>query len=136
MVNSPYHQLAQWLVNAVEPVRSRLARHSLRDSFEFVSVNNDVNAANKKLSSFDVQSLFTNVPINEVINSIHEYAAEHKLQLRLPLFDLERLLRLCTTGVRFLFDGNYYIQSDGVAMGSPLRPVLADIFMGYVEQQA
>ena len=34
-----------------------------------------------------------------------------------------------------LFDGNYYDQIDGVAMGSPLRPVLANLFMGFYEKQ-
>ena len=34
-----------------------------------------------------------------------------------------------------LFDGNYYDQIDGVAMGSPLRPVLANLFMGFYNKQ-
>ena len=32
----------------------------------------------------------------------------------------------------FVFDGKYYVQIDGVAMGSPLAPILADIFMNHV----
>ena len=40
------------------------------------------------------------------------------------------------TNVQFYFDGVYYKQVDGVAMGSPLGPVLADIFMGYIEEKA
>ena len=34
-----------------------------------------------------------------------------------------------------LFDGNYYDQIDGVAMGSPLRPVLANLFIGFYKKQ-
>ena len=34
----------------------------------------------------------------------------------------------------FLFDGLFYDQVDGEAMGSPLAPVLANLFMGYHEQ--
>ena len=30
-----------------------------------------------------------------------------------------------------LFNGSFYDQIDGVAMGSPLAPVLANLFMGY-----
>ena len=33
----------------------------------------------------------------------------------------------------FLFKGNFYDQVDGVAMGSPLAPVLANFFMGHHE---
>ena len=34
-----------------------------------------------------------------------------------------------------MFDGQYYDQVDGVAMGSPLRPVLANIFMCQFEEK-
>ena len=33
-----------------------------------------------------------------------------------------------------LFDGEYYEQVDGVTMGSPLRPIFANIFLSYHEQ--
>ena len=33
-----------------------------------------------------------------------------------------------------MFDGLYYDQVDGVAMGSPLGPVLANIFMCHFEE--
>ena len=39
------------------------------------------------------------------------------------------LLLLCTKNVHFTCNRQIYIQVDGVAMGSPLAPLLADIFM-------
>ena len=35
----------------------------------------------------------------------------------------------------FIFNGTFYNQRDGVAMGSPLAPVLANIFMGFHESK-
>ena len=35
----------------------------------------------------------------------------------------------------FLFNGKFYSQVDGVAMGSLLAPVLANIFMGFYESK-
>ena len=35
----------------------------------------------------------------------------------------------------FIFNGQYYDQIDGVAMGSPLGPVLVNIFMGHFEEK-
>ena len=40
-----------------------------------------------------------------------------------------------TKQTHFLYDGQYYDQIDGVAMGSPLGPKLANLFMGHFEKE-
>ena len=44
------------------------------------------------------------------------------------------LLLLCTKNVHFSYDGDIYTQPDGVAMGLPLGPVLAGIFVVELER--
>ena len=46
---------------------------------------------------------------------------------------MKELLILCTKSVHFAFNNQTYIQVDGVAIGSPLGPVLANIFMVELE---
>ena len=46
---------------------------------------------------------------------------------------MKELLFLCTKNVHFTFNNQIYIQLDDVAMGSPLGPVLANIFMVELE---
>ena len=41
---------------------------------------------------------------------------------------------MATAQTHFLFNGSFYDQIDGVAMGSPLAPVLANLFMGHHEK--
>ena len=53
--------------------------------------------------------------------------------MKISRSDLKQLFQYATSGTHFFFDGNFYDQIDGVAMGSPLGPVLANIFMGYHE---
>ena len=48
---------------------------------------------------------------------------------------LRKLLHKATTEVEFSCNGELYRQVDGVAMGSPLGPVLANIFVGFCENQ-
>ena len=47
---------------------------------------------------------------------------------------MKDLLHLCTKHVDFSHGGKIYIQIDGVAMGSPLDPMLANIFMISLEE--
>ena len=54
---------------------------------------------------------------------------EYKIDTKMPKSILKELLYLCTKHIHFKFDNEIYIQCDGVAMGSPLRPLLANIFM-------
>ena len=47
---------------------------------------------------------------------------------------MKELLHLCTKKVHFIFNGEIHIQTDGVAMGIPLGPELANIFMVELEK--
>ena len=48
--------------------------------------------------------------------------------------DLKTLFSFATAETHFLFKGVFHDQTDGVAMGSPLAPVLANLFMGHHEK--
>ena len=82
------------------------------------------NIKGRKLASLDVVSLFTNVPIVETIKIILDTIRIKNISVGLSLNDLEKLLLLCVADVQFIFNENYYTQVDGVAMGSPLGPIL------------
>ena len=90
---------------------------------------------NHLLFSFDVKSLFTNVPLDETIETISIIIYEKiEISTDITKSEMKELLNLCTKSVPFTFDGNIYLQNDGVAMGSPLEPVLANIFMVELER--
>ena len=89
--------------------------------------------------SYDVSSLFTNVPLDETIDILARKAFENNwfndtYDLNLTRSDLVDLLHVATMGQLFQFDGTLYKQTDGVAMGSPLRPLLANVFMCSIEE--
>jgi len=89
------------------------------------------------LVSFDVESLFTNVPTRETINIILDLAFKGNKEVfqNLSRTELEKLLIVCTQESHFQFDGEYYDQIDGVAMGSPLGPLFANAFMSNFERR-
>ena len=85
--------------------------------------------------SFDVASLFTNVPLEETIEIIFKkiYIINKETTTDIPKQEMKELLKFCTKNVHFTFNKETYIQVDGVAMDSPLGPVLGNIFMVELE---
>ena len=79
--------------------------------------------------SYDVTSLFTNIPLEGTIHLTSDLLFEAKPDLKIRRKDLQKLFQFATSQTNFLFNGSMYDQVDGVAMGSPLAPIHANIFM-------
>ena len=50
--------------------------------------------------------------------------------------DIILLLEFCLKNTYFSFQGQFYEQVEGAAMGSPVSPILANLYMEYLEQKA
>ena len=139
MTNAPQHQMARWLVRVLTPVVDKYSKHTIKDTFEFCdhiekfAAQSD--ATDLFLCSFDITSLFTNVPLEETLKICLEtlYRDADVPKPSIPENILEKLLFKATKDVEFSFDGVMYRQIDGIAMGSPLGPTLANIFVGHCE---
>ena len=101
----------------------------------FVSEVTRLHTVNKFMVSFDVKSLFTNIPLIESINLAVDYIMKGNPDMKLRRANLTKLFFFATAQTHFSFLGNFYDQIDGVAMGSPLAPVLANLFMGHHEKR-
>ena len=87
------------------------------------------------MGSLDVDSLFTNIPLEETIEiCTNELFKESETIEGLSKTEFKELLSLATKDSHFIFDGTLYKQIDGVAMGSPLGPTLANAFLVYHEK--
>ena len=91
------------------------------------------------LTSFDVSSLFTSVPIDPALNIIKDLLEkDEKLNNRtvLPEQHIIELLGLCLCNTYFSFQNKFYEQVEGAAMGSPVSPIVANLYMEYFERKA
>ena len=80
------------------------------------------------LVSFDVKSLFTNVPLDKEIKTfLNRIYHKNEILIHVTKSETKELLKLYTKNVHFTFD--CFFQNDGTAMGLPLGPVLVNIFM-------
>ena len=76
--------------------------------------------------SFDVVSLFTKVPVEESLTLLSQHFNK----------DILALYKHVLTSIYFFVDGRFYEQTDGVTMGSPLSPVIANFYMEDFEMKA
>ena len=89
--------------------------------------------------SLDVVSLFTKVPTDETLAVVWDkLAADPFLEecTCIPIDNLIEMLTFCVETSYFGMGSDIYWQEEGLAMGSPLSPVLANIYMEYFEEMA
>lgn len=87
------------------------------------------------MCSFDVASLFTCVLLNETIVALDYTFGDTDKINGLSRSQFKKLLEMATKETNFIFNDKIYDQIDGVAMGSPLASVLANIFMRHLEEK-
>ena len=89
--------------------------------------------------SFDVKSLFTNVPVIEALEVVNRKLNEDVTLMErtdLSPAQVTHFLQLCVQTTFFKFQGSYYEQTDGTTMGSPVSSVVANIYMEMFEELA
>ncbi|XP_064469430.1 uncharacterized protein LOC135384139 [Ornithodoros turicata] len=91
------------------------------------------------MMSFDVISLFTNVPIDVALSVVRtKLRADVDLEDRtdLSVEDILELLKLCLGQTFFQFKNRFFKQTDGCPMGSPISTTIANLVMEFVEDKA
>ena len=84
--------------------------------------------------SFDVESLFTSIPLDECIEVAITYIYQGNPLIKISPTDLKTLFSFATAETHFSFKGVFYEQIHGVAMDSYLSAVLAILFFGHHEK--
>ena len=86
------------------------------------------------MGSLDVDSLFTNIPLEETINICTNLLYNNEDVIEgINKSEFKNLLSLATQESYFIFNDVLYKQKDGVAMGSPLGPTMANVFLSFYE---
>ena len=87
------------------------------------------------MGNLDVDSLFTNITLEEAIDICASTLLENTERIAgLSRKELEEVLPLATKVSYFIFNGKLYKQVDGVVVGSPLCRVLTNAFVAYFKK--
>ena len=87
--------------------------HCASDTFTFVQDIQSLSMFGKFMVSFGVESLFTNIPLEECIAV--NYISESNPDLKLTESELRSLFTVATANTHFLFNGSFYDQIDSEA---------------------
>ena len=88
---------------------------------------------------YDVSALFTSIAVKSAIqiikNKLEQDTELHK-RTTMSTNNILELLEFCLCNTNFLFQGQFYEQTKGPAMGSPVSPVVANLKVEYFEHRA
>ena len=110
---------------------------SVKNSYQFTDFIKTIpNANNLTMVSFDITSLFTNIPVDETNNIIINklFPQNDTVFNNFTKSEFKSLLNTATKNNSFLFNSVLYEQIDGVGMGQPCAPTLAEIFLTHHEK--
>ena len=86
-----------------------------------------------------MSALFTSVPIDPALNIIKDLLEKgHTLKERtaMAVSDIIILLEFCLKNTYFSFQDQFYEHVEGAAMGSPVSPIVANLYMEFLEHKA
>ncbi|XP_072042470.1 uncharacterized protein [Amphiura filiformis] len=130
---------AKFVADLLAPLVGKSDRH-LKNSADLVDKLSGVFVGEDEcLVSYDVTALFTSVPVDESVNIIHDLlTSDTTLSARTKLTpqQITDLLTVCLKTTYFVHDGQFYSQCEGAAMGSPVSPIIANLFMEHLETLA
>ena len=93
----------------------------------------------QKLVSYDVTPLFTSVLVDKALEVITERLQEDDTltsHTDMTIPQIIDLLNFCLNTIYFIYNGAYYQQTHGAAMGSPISPLVANCYMEQFEEVA
>ena len=131
-IKTPSCNLAKILVPLIEPITK--SKFTVKNSFEF---SKEIYEQNPEyfMANHDIESLFTNIPLEETIKICCDSLYKNQeLLCNTNKNQFQKLLRDSLSRNYFFFDGIIYQQVDRVATGSPLGPNLANTFLAHYEQ--
>ena len=138
-VNTFAYDLSAYLANILSPLTGK-SEYTVTNSAHFVStVSNEMILDNEIMVPFDVESRFTNVPIDAAVQTaLQKLVNDPNLTDRTTLTpaQIADLLTFVLRSAYFQYNGSIYEQKYGAAMGSPLSAVIANLYMESFEEQA
>ena len=131
--------VAKVLSRVIQPLVGK-SPHNIQSTGDFVSkAKRFTLQLGECLSSYDVTSLFTSVPIDPALNVIKDLLEKDEKSNDRTVLSVQNIIELlgfCLHNTYFSFQNKFYEQVEGVPMGSPVSPIVASLYMESFERKA
>ncbi len=107
----------------------------VRDSMDFIEplYGVDFSVDDVLLATFDVQSLNTNIPHKDGLLALEPFLTQRYVDVKPRTACLLDLASIVLINIFFRFQGDFYLQVKGTAMGSKMAPNYACLYVGVFE---
>jgi hypothetical protein len=127
-MNAPSYKAAQHLIHILNTHLNLKNTYNVTQSTQLATKLSRLSiTGNQRLITYDIKDLYVNIPINEVIQIIH-----NSLGCQTPQDKTTQIIKLTRTILSqnyFMFHNKIHYTNKGVAMGSPISNIIAEIFL-------
>ena len=138
-IGSVSYGVAKEIARIIKPLVGS-TEHHVNNSKEFIEEIKKMKLEEGEcITSYDVSALFTSIPIPsalDIINNKLQEDTDLHNRTNMTTHNIIELLDFCLNNTYFIFQGVFYKQTKGAAMGSPVSPIVANIFMEAFESRA
>lgn len=132
---SETYRTAEYIDHFLNPLSVRHPTY-IKDTYHFIDIVKNLKIPpNSLLFTLDIDSLYTNIDTTAGLTAVKKVFQKYPNKRR-PDKELLQLLEINLTKNDFEFDGEFYLQVKGTAMGKKFAPAYANIFMANWEEEA
>ena len=130
-IGSASYKLSKWLVNVLNPLVGNISGSHIKNNVDLIDRLNNVSINHEFiLVSFDVCSLFTKVPVDDLLHYLADVLPT--LSLPIPSNILLELIKLCIIDCKFEFNNEFFSQKFSMAICNPLSQTLSNQYMNFL----
>lgn len=135
-IQSPYYNLSKHLVSILKNVVGKNNYH-IKNTWDFKNFIYDLPISEDfTMLSLDVQSMYTNIPVDLALEVVEKKWNKIKQHTNLPKEEFLNACTLCLTSTYFRYEDKFYQQTTGLPMGGPLSATVANLVLEELEESS